>query len=66
MQAEKSYPHETRIIYISQNAPIILEKNGIVKLKRKSSSILCLSFNINECLNIDNTEIYFESILLKI
>ncbi len=37
MQAEKSYPHETRIIYIyiSQNAPIILEKNGIVKLKNK-------------------------------
>ena len=34
--AEKSYPHETRIIYIvSQNAPIILEKSGIVKLKKK-------------------------------
>lgn len=33
--------------------------------KRKSSTTLYLSFNINESLNIDNTEIYFESILLK-
>ena len=37
MQAEKSYPHETRIIYIlSQNTTIILEKSGIVKLKKEN------------------------------
>ena len=34
MQAEKSYPHETRIIYIlSQNTTIILEN---VKLKKEN------------------------------
>ena len=36
------------------------------KLKKENPPItLYLSFNINESLNIDNTEIYFESFLLK-
>ena len=36
MQAEKSYIHMRRELYIiSQNTTIILEKSGIVKLKKK-------------------------------
>ncbi|MGZ5508921.1 MAG: hypothetical protein ACXWFC_00400 [Nitrososphaeraceae archaeon] len=66
MLAEKAIHVMKRMIYNIPNVSVIPEKSGIVKIKkRKSSTTLYLSFNINESLNIDNTEIYFESILLK-
>ncbi len=66
MLAEKAIHVMERMIYNIPKCPSYSRKKWYRQIKkRKSSTALYLSFNINESLNIDNIEIYFESILLK-